>query len=236
MVCGNVEYPISLLSYPRSGSYWLTYIIERLIGLEVGGSLTGFKSSNPVKITKTHGNTKSWWENFTKGRDSLILIVRNYKECIPRHLNLKKDDLKAILTDLQGASPLESGIENTDYIADLKLFDSLEYNKLLIYYEDLITDPSGQILQVIEFLKKYKVRIDDRRLQLFLERYEHHVRASLSLYRKINNPVTAGSQDKLLFYSKFLSDDIKHTLDNHLTKNFPEVTERYLSRYLETYQ
>ena len=92
-------YPISLLSYPRSGSNWLSYCIEQLSGILTFGNYMDTKeklNSKKCLIANTRGHDYIESNNttysfpsiktFNKEKDGLILLIRNYKECITRHM------------------------------------------------------------------------------------------------------------------------------------------------------
>ncbi len=228
MICGGVEYKLSLLSYPRSGSNWLSYCIECLSEMQIGGSLTGFLSIGN-KITKSHGNTKSWWKDFILCKDSLILMVRNYKECVVRNCD---GDLAKVFSDLQGGLPLKTGIEKTDYISILKLFEYTKEKKHLIYYEDLVQNPYQELSRLVKFLEQFGGNKGN--ITSFMKQYEQHRKTSLELYgKKIDKPRTNGTRNELLFHSKKLTKETKLKIDDHLIKRFPNIYNKYLKRYGE---
>ena len=69
--------------------------------------------------------------------NNMILLLRNYKEAIPRHQpgNLKK------------------GIDHYNLI--LKNYSNFKGNKMVLYYEDLIIEPKKTLESILFFLKNH---------------------------------------------------------------------------------
>ncbi len=111
---------ITLLSYPRSGRNLLIHMLK-CINLEV------FATHRPIIHQE--------WP--LKPHDKLIMLVRDYRECIPRHLYSEKIVSTEMVTKMFGR---EFGIRDraSQYIENLVLFDLCQAPKYLIYYEDLI--------------------------------------------------------------------------------------------------
>lgn len=111
---------ITLLSYPRSGRNLLMHMLK-CINIEV------FATHRPIIHQE--------WP--LKKHDKLIMLVRDYRECIPRHLYSEKIVSTEMVTKMFG---IEFGIRDraSQYIENLVLFDLCQAEKYLIYYEDLI--------------------------------------------------------------------------------------------------
>jgi len=118
------------LSYPRSGSNWLCYIIEELTRYKVDSSsyqIPGKLNGKYPLIEKAHGHMRFFWKEFNPEKNKLIFMMRNYKECIVRHLN--KTDFAGIIENLRGKTPLERDSDKvTDYMADLALYHKTKIN------------------------------------------------------------------------------------------------------------
>jgi len=123
---------ITLLSYPRSGRNLLRHMLKCI----------------DIEVNATHRPIihKEWP---LKKSDKLIMLVRDYRECIPRHLYSEKIVSTEMITKMFG---IEFGIRDraSQYIENLVLFDLCQCQKYLIYYEDLIK------LGKIEFLELAK--------------------------------------------------------------------------------
>ena len=122
---------ITLLSYPRSGRNLLRHMLK-CIDIEV------YATHRPI----IH---KEWP---LKKTDKLIMLVRDYRECIPRHLYSEKIVSTEMITKMFG---IEFGIRDraSQYIENLVLFDMCQCPKYLIYYEDLIKNGKKEFLQLI---------------------------------------------------------------------------------------
>lgn len=126
---------ITLLSYPRSGRNLLRHMLK-CIDIEV------YATHRPI----IH---KEWP---LKKHDKLIMLVRDYRECIPRHLYSEKIVSTEMIMKAFGT---EFGIRDRacQYIENLVLFDMCRVKKCLIYYEDLINFGKTEFLKVVYFLR-----------------------------------------------------------------------------------
>lgn len=111
---------ITLLSYPRSGRNLLRHMLK-CIDTEV------YATHRPIIHQE--------WP--LKKHDKLIMLVRDFRECIPRHLYSEKIVSTEMIMKAFGT---EFGIRDraSQYIENLVLFDMCQAEKYLIYYEDLI--------------------------------------------------------------------------------------------------
>lgn len=211
-----------LLSYPRSGNTWLRYCVEKLTDkkttyalfppfyfgndndLEKFGivsmdsdSLTEVKS-NKVILEKTHFWKDEFNEVFNEKKENrLILLIRDYRECLPRHAHFNKN----IYLN-----------ESKKFNENLKIYDKLNLNKILIYYEDLILKTKETLSKILFFLNEY----DEKKLNLFIESLDHHRSESINIYDKTEKSFTKG--ENLHSHKSKLSDlDINYldSLFNH---------------------
>lgn len=188
-----------LLSYPRSGNTWLRYCVETLTdkkttsvlippydtkkGLEVlvGMGMSPMDKDSLVESKKTQvilEKSHVWRESlnniFTKeNKSKLILMVRDYKESIPRNTNHNKSKY------------LE---ESQKFNGNIDIFDKTDLDKLLIYYEDLILNPKDVLSEVLLFLNEY----DEKKLNSFIESIDYHKSKSISIYDKFQGSQTKG--------------------------------------------
>jgi len=205
------EVPVLMLNFPRCGSNFLNYCIEQIIG---------------KRIWKHHGQSYPFWQ---KEVLPTIVIVRNYKECIPRQDgSYSKYDLNIIKTYLQNNRPTDGDANNVfDYISILKHYDTLDDDKrLMIYYEDLLTNPKEELTKVIEFFESLNIPCND--VTEFFNNFESHSNASLGEY-----PATQSRGKDLLFHSKNMDLNVKQEVDNYIKNNYEILWNRYLNRYGE---
>jgi len=218
-----------LLSYPRSGSNWLKYCIEALTNFEVSTLIDCKKITEDI-ILKDHGHVSNFWNNYSEF-DTIILIVRNYKECITRHIDITNyDELKK---EFQNKTPIQSGIDDTDFIMLLDLYDKSKGPKILIYYEDFILNPKKELEKILKFLLNLNAHIKIS-LNDFLINFNSHKEKSIQYYRNnFSASITRGDKDKLFYHSKKINIEDRKKLDNFLQHEYPDLFKKYLQRYLE---
>jgi len=121
---------MKLLSYPRSGTNLLQHMIRSCNG----------------NVLPTH-----YIKDGSKSDEKLILIIRNYKECITRNLYSWQDKYKKNrcinndLIDRLFTSEYDITARANTYIHNIRVFDNWNNDKYLIYYEDLIKDKEAFI-------------------------------------------------------------------------------------------
>jgi hypothetical protein len=154
----------------------------------------------------------------------LILVVRNYKEVIPRHLaSVGKLSLKSFKNKFDGATK-GIGNDGVDYVGCIQSYEMCNRDKLFIPYEDIIEKPRPTITSIIEFLGHDTSGIDD-----FFKKYKWHVGRGISAYHDRSH-----SKGKdLTFHSRRLSQDLRKHMDERLETKFPKLFESYLRRYKE---
>ncbi len=210
---------IIVYSYPRSGSCWVRYIVNELMGWDhtsyPSTMLGECKENYCAKIHLL--NLKNHWNYINLEKDKLITIVRNYKECITRNNNTKKDyDIyKAIL-------PQSRDRINPSYVHPILFHEDFTPNrKLLIYYEDLIQNPQLYIWQISELLNVNSAH--------FLDNLEYHQQISLNIHPTGNKNETQGKKE--LHYIYKLGREKSIEWDNMFKQRYPELYYTYLVRY-----
>ncbi len=214
-----------LLSYPRSGNTWFRYCIEFLTQRptfnpyyqDPRNQPIGWQAHFTVDITKkpikkTH---RLSLESYNPDVDQVILLIRNPKECFGR---------EKIYSHLP-ITPTSLEIENQSYFENIAYFDEWSpHRKIIIYYEDLITDPETTLKRVLDFLNEPYTR-----LPLFMKNYRRHKHQALLLYSK---SFTSGKD--LLHHSKTMSPTERKQIDQWIEELYPLQWEKYLKeRYSE---
>jgi hypothetical protein len=115
-------------------------------------------TSDEVILEKSHVMFEGDADLFNK----LVLVVRDYKEAIPRH------------------QPRLGGSSMKDYLKPLNSYDEFSGDKMVVYYEDLITNPKDTLKDLLTFLGEY----DETKLERFIVDYDRHKKDSLSIYDK----------------------------------------------------
>ncbi len=221
-----------LLSYPRSGNTWMRYCIEFLtkrptiwfetefdgITLEnipLGYSFDLGTDFSKLPIWKVH-NPDVLLCNLEDTEQMLIVLVRNYKEAIARHmggaLNVAKINTQ----------------QNRWYFEALQLYEAWNPKKrLLLYYEDLITNPRKVFTELINFLHEELSLLDE-----FMANYDRHKKDSIAYYSFHSSPsVTQGNH--VIAHSLKTSKAERIRIDSFVKARYPIIWEKYLKRYQE---
>ena len=211
---------------PRCGTNWLTYIVQTLL---------------PDKKVR-HCHTM----RDRMRAKSMMLILRNPKEACLRHVGSgtgkgidHKIDVNKIPEDKRESfmgehkkrndKRIESIFENNfagepnvnDYLYPIIFFDSFSGQKMLIYYEDLITNPKKVISGIAEHLG---TSAED-----FLNKYEWHKEESIKGYENKNfKSVTRGN--KVSFHSDHFPENILKRFEGIINKQ-PENVKKYIAQY-----
>ena len=215
---------VLFLSYPRSGNTWVRYCLEYLTKTETldtgiydetetheetfKGIFKRDKNIRPF-IYKRHFHNEI--SDFNVNEDFLIFLLRNYKECLTRHL----------LNDLKNKRILTREIDS--YIKNIGLYEKWNKNKLLIYYEDLMTNFDFVFNQIVDFLN-----LDKNRYKKLIKNFDYHREKSIQLYA-----ISVTKGDDLDYHSKKLSINFKNKLDAYIIKNAKLIFTKYLVRYQE---
>lgn len=159
--------PRYLLSFPRSGNHWLRFCIEYISGRSTlgcysnprdvpiclnefpadAGVLTHVRWWSPALLRKAH------YPHEVLSPHSLLVLIRDPKECIPRHSDYRVEYF-------------ESNIQH--YLDILRFYQEQRCPKLLVYYEDLLQSPKESIQKVADFIGSYQAA----RLEQLCAEYE----------------------------------------------------------------
>jgi hypothetical protein len=230
----NTDMTTILLSYPRCGNTWMRYCIEQLSGRraisiygdEWNGLLGRINQSIKPILIKCHLYSAAFEAIYPSSSCPMILLLRNYKECIIRHylkreITYSDEQIREIfITNLTGIQTRD--FPPTEYIYNIIVYDKWIAPKLLIYYEDLITNPKGTLLDICNFLK---IEIDNN-FDNFINNIEVHKSIGMKLYGDCQS-----DGKSTVFHSRSLSPQLKNEIDQHLKISFPEIFKKYLTRY-----
>jgi len=217
-----------LITYPRSGTHFVCYILEFLTKKTTGIGKkvlfpAGTGDDNPV-IEVTHKGFRGI-DDYTK----VILVIRNYKECLIRNLKKFWDKREK---DPERVKSFIEGVRNNQapicLIRNIEAFEKYKGDKLLLYYEDLVSDTAREIQRLVDFLDLPKDHLGE-----LLNNIDQHTRNSVKIYDKILTSATKGSAEKLIFHSRDLSLAEKKGFDEYFETRFPLIYCKYLRRYKE---
>lgn len=230
-----------LCSYPRTANTWVRYGIETMFEYPTTGPYGGFYRGHLPYNSRRHlysladqrfnlpfrkelRNRKkivlkmhdlSGIEN----RDHpLILILRDYKECIPSQLLHDGREGNYVLTIC------EMFKTQYYYFDNIRLFDQHKNKKLLIYYEDLISNPLQEFKKIAAFLGASPSKIKD-----FLEKKDEHKKHVLKFYQKEGHFTPKSGGDQKHFSKNWKEHEIK-LCDDLVKRSYPDVW-KYLRRY-----
>lgn len=222
-----------LISYPRSGSTWIRYCIEylteaatlgwmnfcptpeiinQLSNLDVSGLPAHYFESTGVILdeeklnklpilTKRHNH-----EDIKTDINSLLLLVRDYKECVER----------------QSSKELRISIKKTNYLDLIRFYDRFEGKKDIIYYEDIIKDVKSCIIKSLDLLEH---KIEGSKLDEFMHNIDSHHAKCMSLYKDSDTDGKTISRNKDAHTVDYYKECERYISENHSD----------ISKYLERY-
>ena len=220
-----------LLSYTRSGSTWLTRSISTMHQNQLASYIDEFQrhsrdyqidllSSPPHHFIKVHNPLVVKSQSKGSENNNLIVIVRNYFECMISSTG----NFECALRDLL-KTKIPDHFNVHDYFNILKMYDSWDPNhRILIYYEDLITNFYSEMKRVVDFLQTPL-----KNLENFMNNYEKHRLTQLQSYDKQHQLKSDGKD--LLFHSRDIPLSKLKAMEFYIKNRYPFLWEKYLSRY-----
>lgn len=224
-----IESKTALLTYPRSGTMWfqwcLTYGANRFwkkesrlwenFDLEID-------FSRPLLLHTHHPHYLE--KVYRPEKDKIILIVRNYRECMIRNYGV--GSVSEIIRNIEGNPRKKLNV--LWYFKNLELYDNWpEENRLLVYYEDLVKKPRKVFDRVLAFLGEDPDAMDD-----FFANYEEQREKSLAWRNSIGGFMIAQSRGKKLsFHSNRIPKRVRIQFDEVVKESYPHLWERYLKHY-----
>ena len=209
-----------LWSYPSAGNTWVRFIIEYITGCPSCGCppqkpegfplcLRVIRTTRPSALAHVDMNRpfivyKSHIPYPIEKSSSIILLVRNFYEYIAR-----------------------SRFNNTLYLRLIVSYDHFKGKKMLIYYEDLLTNPKTEIYKLKCFFNS-----PEKHYRSFINRYEY--------YQETTRKIRKGRSNlEIDFYRKQKEANSAEVeirkKDFHLLLNEPkyQCAKPYLARYME---
>ena len=215
----------ALWSYPNSGNQWVRFISEYLTGCPTRGGI-GNPNDTPIYLRTfpseehplAHVNPenpfifyKSHWAYKITSRSAIFLIIRGYRELISR-----SSDIKGLVSKAFG------------YLDLIATYDRFSGNKMVIYYEDLLTHPEREISRI-----RYLFNGSGERLKTLMDNYDYY--AELLKQRKSRDGRPCSATDDIRFHQKKLSEqDLlarKNVFQAMLATKQYKCVRPYLARY-----
>lgn len=223
-----------LLTTPHSGTNLTYCYLQALIGkpvyrLNLDQSLF---EKNPLNssldfskkpLFRSHDGR--FLAKFNQNKSKLLFLLRDYKE------NLYRNTFPGLLSNEEFKDLfLNNHSKFILYITNLTTYDQWDPNyRLLIYYEDLITNPEKEVRKIIEFFDE---SVSDFLNPELLKKVTFDV---LSYYNKRYEP-SGGSHSggkALKYHSRKVLISVLQEIDNYIAIQYPDFWLKYLNRYQE---
>jgi len=224
-----------LLTYHRSGTNMFIVTTQLLFrkpvrrlhdpfnakGYQINLLELKLDNSRPT-MYRTH-IVRSCMDKIDKSCNKLILILRNYKECL---VSQNKYSVRGFVFDVINSVNEEYQDSFKSYITNLQYFENWENEstKLLIYYEDFVQYPEETISKIIEFFDEEPIDLDE-----FYKSYYEQIGKAYNSYKATSHHGKSNRQ--LIYHSKNFPKDVLYTVDEHIEKTYPLLWEKYLNRY-----
>jgi hypothetical protein len=212
-----------LLSYPRSGNHLCRFFIELLHELPTYGCKNNkedieiykniFDEHIPFNIQKIFEKKECYFKYHIPPPNNintkkLILIVRNPREVLLR-------------TCGETLNINNNWVSYESYFNNIDFYNNYKGNKLLLYYEDIITNKTEFINTLYDFLAINNLEKKNYVLS--------NIDKLFNLCRQCKH-VSNNSNNQLTCYYKNISNLIKNDFDNYLNqklKNYPFIQNKY---------
>ena len=220
----------ALWSFPRSGNHWVRFISEYLSGCPTHGCISNLRDvpiylntfpseehpladvnpKNPFVLYKSHYATTS--------TSSIVLLIRDYHNHLS-NLGKYMDYNDEVLFICEAVAYLEL----------IAAYDRFDGNKMIIYYEDLLTYPEREISRL-----RYFLNASDERYKTFINNYDYY--EELSKQGENRDWLHNGDASKNLkdYQKKLTKQDItarKNVFQAFLASKRYQCVKPYLARY-----
>ena len=220
----------ALWSFPRSGNHWVRFISEYLSGCPTHGCISNLRDvpiylntfpskehplahvnpEDPFVLYKSHYATTS--------TSSIVLLIRDYHNHLS-NLGKYMDYNDEVLFICEAVAYLEL----------IAAYDRFDGNKMIIYYEDLLTYPEREISRL-----RYFLNASDERYKTFINNYDYY--EELSKQGENRDWLHNGDASKNLkdYQKKLTKQDIaarKNVFQAFLASKRYQCVKPYLARY-----
>ncbi len=223
---GQPQAPVALLTYPHSGTQWLTYCVCQLTyrpAYVLNEKMWDWNSSmlqlspdqkkaafyhthRPEFLTHVH-------EDFRKHQNGKLLIVlRNFKESLFRRVDTAEKALRLVHRASKGEGDFYKLIRNLSYFQTFP-----PERRLLIYYEDLILSPKETLQSILNFTG------DEANIDEFIDELETHKERCFTFYNTTPSLPGTRSFGKPKFHSLQTDQADLKKLDVLFKKHFSEL-------------
>ncbi|MDQ7787554.1 MAG: FKBP-type peptidyl-prolyl cis-trans isomerase [Thermodesulfovibrionales bacterium] len=226
--------PYIISSYPRSGNHWIRYIIEWFSKRPTLGEgderwrrtvdtpiYEGMAQQEICRVEIQNTNPIAVKRHFIRDNDNrdsgLILIVRDFNECIVKHIK------PYVINEINHNVLFENISQYVKLIYD---YDNWHADKILLFYEDLIENCEPEINRLLMFCNIF----NDYEFRQFINHINKHKERSIKYYETgKGKSETKGIATK--YHIHTLSNEKKTLIQNILLRDHKEIFNKYLIRY-----
>lgn len=185
------------------------------------------------KKTFYWGHEYSSLNNMNSNQNQLIFILRNFKENLVRKLiaankisRKNYNGLKAF--QMIKEDILKDGLFTKEYFIRVRTFEKWNAkNRLLVTYQELVSDPVNTFEKVLDFLSDSKERLADYAANL-----EEIKQKALNYYdAHKTKSITKGKSFR--FYRQNVPLKLLREIDSIVAKKYPIIWEKYLFKHAE---
>jgi hypothetical protein len=238
---------ILFLSTQHTGTHLSLYCLCNLLGKRVifnrGPAQDTFFEEELIKfnnfkkefIYASHNPKDLWIKKDGEKKDILIVVLRNYRECLLRNHKTFQGAINEIKTEASynwanKFKALSLTSNHNHYFNNLRCYDFWDPDKrFLIHYEDLILNPEKVLIELAHFLN-----VNEEILNNFLENFDYHKKFCLEYYDtrfSKSGDISKSKGKDVLYHSKKLGFDKCVTIDSLAKELFPDLFDKYLKRY-----
>ena len=235
-VYGSENLTIYLLRAPCSGSHWFFYLTNTLFEKNILTDGKRYLKEFPPKaggnISAAHNPYDLHFRSKSYKNERLIVLVRNYRECMLRNYRLAENVKNEILYQasynrLALHPDWVFNLRMNHYFHNLRVFELWNPEKrLMVYYEELLTNPRKVISQIAAFIGESSKQDE---IDQFVENLEEHSQKSLAIYE--GTYISHSKGKSLLHHSEKIGRKESRKLDQLVRKHFPYFLRKYLSAY-----
>lgn len=220
------KFKYSMLSLPRTGSNWVRYWFEyfssentseRNVLVETNHWGEQRTEKTNATLYKRHKLSKE--DIMNREIQKIVLVLRDYRECFVRHCRGRTFEKKIG--------------RMTDFTDNLYVYDSFPGEKMIMYYEDFVSDPKTYMKEFLDFVD-VKNEWDDidvaEHRDISVKLYESGGSDKVGSKTRGAPSLTKGKAD-FKFHQKILDDETKLLLEQWFKAEHSEIHDKYLGRY-----
>lgn len=221
-----------ILSHPRSGINWIRYCVEFLTHRPTPGRRKLYKNNIKGDFVFYRSHLPQLIE-VPKHGDNLVLLLRNYKECMLRHRTFKRISKSAEINVRSFLNWRYMGKNEFCTIGVygemIRMFEIIQGKKLVLYYEDLLANSKQEMLKFFNFIEINISSLKENFNNFFDKDLEFHKNKSCDLYTYGGGSITRGK--KIKHHIGQITDKEIEWFDKLIEGNLSNLYHKYLARY-----